>query len=732
MELDSARAAAWVHAEVFTPRADMDTFRLVAHTTETPTPREASPPEDDPTRRAPRRIVIQYPTPEVDDGRYPVKRCVGDRVAVEADVFCDGHDLIRAMARYRSAEDSSWQEVELARLDAEIGGVRWRGAFEVDRPGRWEYTIEAWTDVFGTWRDELRRKVAAAAHDQPDDASAAASGSRMTRARPERARPDAQQAASPSGCRAGGWLAGELSEGVVLLRAAADRSRSAEAKALIEHAIGQLEDPAVPDSAKHDVALGEELLAAVEREPHRHGRVAVDRPQVIEVDRVRARFSAWYEMFPRSWGGLAGVERQLPRLAELGFDVIYLPPIHPIGLTNRKGANNALTAAPGDPGSPWAIGDAGGGHDAVHPDLGTIDDLRALTAAARRLEIEIALDFAIQCSADHPWLTEHPEWFHRRPDGTLKYAENPPKRYQDIYNVNWESPDWRSLWDALLTVVLGWVDCGVRTFRVDNPHTKPFAFWAWLIEEVHKRDRDVIFLAEAFTKRSVMRHLGKLGFSQSYTYFTWKNARWELIEYVSELAYSGEQEYFRPNFFANTPDILHEYLQHGGRPAFEARLVLASTLSPSYGIYSGYENFENVAVAVGGVATEEYLDSEKYELKQRTLGGPLLPMVGRLNQARRTHPALQQLSNITFLDTANDALVAYAKQSGSDTVIAVVNIDPHQHQEGLTLVPASLGLPPTFTVRDELTDERFQWHIGANFVGLTPGARQAHVLTVER
>jgi starch synthase (maltosyl-transferring) len=423
------------------------------------------------------------------------------------------------------------------------------------------------------------------------------------------------------------------------------------------------------------------------------------------------------------------VAAQLPRLAELGFDVVYLPPIHPIGLTNRKGADNALTAAPGDPGSPWAIGDAGGGHDAIHAELGTIEDLKALTSAARALDIDVALDFAIQCSADHPWLTEHPEWFHRRPDGTLKYAENPPKRYQDIYNVNWDTADWRALWDALRTVMLQWVDCGVKVFRVDNPHTKPFAFWAWLIDEVHEHDRDVIFLAEAFTKRSVMRHLGKLGFSQSYTYFTWKNSRWELTEYVSELAYSGEQDYFRPNFFANTPDILHAYLQHGGPPAFEARLVLAATLSPSYGIYSGFENFENEAVREG---SEEYLHSEKYELKARRLDGPLLPMVQRLNQIRRRHSALQELSNVTFLDTANDALIAYAKHSSGETVICAVNLDPHQPQQGLVVIPASLGLPPSFTVHDVLSDERYQWRIGHNFVAFAPGVRQAHVLRVER
>jgi starch synthase (maltosyl-transferring) len=659
-----------------------------AHTTETDSTPEA-PDVHDPTRPAPRRIVIQYPAPSVDGGRYPVKRCVGDRVHVEADIFRDGHELIRAVARYRGPGESQWQEVELHRIDAELGGVRWASDFQVESSGRWLYTIEAWTDLFGTWRDELRRKVAAGQHD----------------------------------------LTGELSEGIVLLRAAAEQTSSAATREMIEYACRELENAAVPDSAKHDVALGEELLAAVQRDQHRHGRVSLDEPQMIEVDRLRARFGAWYELFPRSWGGLKGVQEQLPQLAELGFDVVYLPPVHPIGLTNRKGRNNALTAGPGDPGSPWAIGDATGGHDAVHPDLGTLEDLRALTQAAAGHGIDIALDFAIQCSADHPWLTEHPEWFHRRPDGTLKYAENPPKRYQDIYNVNWDSPDWRSLWDALLAVMLQWVECGVKVFRVDNPHTKPFAFWTWLIDEVHARDRDVIFLAEAFTKRSVMRHLGKLGFTQSYTYFTWKNGRWDLTEYVSELAYSGEQEYFRPNFFANTPDILHAYLQHGGPAAFEARLVLAATLSPSYGIYSGFENFEGIAVREG---SEEYLNSEKYEVKARSLDGPLLPTVSRLNQIRREHSAFQEFSNITFLDTANDALLAYAKHSHGDTVICVVNLDPHQPQEGLAVVPASLGLPPSFTVHDLLSDERFAWRIGHNFIALTPGLRQAHVLKVER
>ena len=638
--------------------------------------------------KPPKRIVVQYPTPSVDGGAFPVKRCVGDVVSVQADVFRDGHEKLRAVVRYRGPSQRRWREAELAPIDAHLGGVRWAGSFTVETAGRWRYGIDAWTDAFGTWRDELERKLAGG---QPD-------------------------------------LSGELSEGAVLLQQALERSGSKTDRALIAHALATLQSEATSEAVKHDAVLGAELFEAVERAQERHGLVSLEDEQPIDVDRPRARFAAWYEMFPRSWGGLQGVQKTLPALKELGFDVVYLPPIHPIGLANRKGRDNSLTAAPGDPGSPWAIGAQAGGHEAVHPDLGTLEDVEALTAAARELDMDIALDFAVQCSADHPWLTEHPEWFHRRPDGTLKYAENPPKRYQDIYNVNWETPEWRALWEALRAIMLQWVELGVKVFRVDNPHTKPFAFWEWLIEEVHARDRDVIFLAEAFTRRAVMRHLAKLGFSQSYTYFTWKNARWELTEYLTELTSSGEQEYFRPNFFVNTPDILHAYLQHGGRPAFEARLVLAATLSPSYGIYSGYENVENVPVREG---SEEYLHSEKFEIKDRSLTGPLLPLIRTLNEARRANPALQELANLTFLETANEALIAYAKRSGGNTVITVVNIDPHQAQEGVAVVPAALGLPPVFTVRDALSEERFQWRIGPNYVRLQPGVRQAHVAVVE-
>jgi starch synthase (maltosyl-transferring) len=637
---------------------------------------------DQTRREPPSRIEIQSAAPAVDGGRYAAKRCVGDSVTVSADIFRDGHDKLRAVVRYRAPGARTWHESEMLPIDAHLDGVRWQGEFVVDQQGRWECSIQAWSDVFGTWRDELQRKVAAGQTD----------------------------------------LAGELSEGLLLLRDAAARAKKKSDRALIEQAAAAIE----ADPKNTGAALGDDLHEAVERSAERHGAAQI-RPLPVEVDRIRARFGAWYELFPRSWGGLAGVEKLLPEIAEAGFDVVYLPPIHPIGLTNRKGRNNALVAEAGDPGSPWAIGDPSGGHDAIHPDLGTIDDLRSLTKAASELGIDIALDFAIQASADHPWLKEHPEWFNRRPDGTLKYAENPPKRYQDIYNFNWESEDWYGLWTALRDVVLHWVDAGVKAFRVDNPHTKPFAFWEWLIKEVHAVDRDTVFLAEAFTRRAVMRELAKLGFSQSYTYFTWKNSRWELTEYVNELAHSGEQDYFRPNFFANTPDILHDYLQHGGEAAFVTRLVLAATLSPSYGIYSGYEDFENVAVRPG---SEEYLDSEKYEIKERFFDGPLLPLIARLNEVRHESPSLQRLANVTFLETENEAIMAYAKTAPGEILIVAVNLDPHNGQQGVVVVPAQLGTPPAFVVRDELSGEKYDWRLGRNYVALHPWGRQVHVLRV--
>jgi starch synthase (maltosyl-transferring) len=466
-----------------------------------------------------------------------------------------------------------------------------------------------------------------------------------------------------------------------------------------------------------EVTVDEALAAG----PGERRELTRSRTLQLDVDRPLARFGSWYELFPRSWGGFVGVERLLPRFAELGFDVLYFPPIHPIGHRNRKGRNNALKAGPADPGSPWAIGSEDGGHTAIHPELGTMAEFERLVAAAREHELEIALDYAIQTSPDHPWLREHPEWFHRRPDGTLKYAENPPKRYQDIYNVNFDSEDGEGLWNALRDVMLFWIDHGVRVFRVDNPHTKPVPFWEWLIAEVRARDPEVVLLSEAFTRPAMMTTLAKAGFHQSYTYFTWKNTKWELVELMGQLL--DWSAFLRPNFFVNTPDILHEYLQRGGRPAFEARLVLAATLSPSYGIYSGFESLENVPASEG---SEEYLDSEKYELKQRRLDGVLLPLVKRLNAIRREHAALQRLENIRFLETENEQLIAYAK----DDVLVVVNLDPRGAQEGVTVVPAALGLPPAFTVRDLLADEDHPWRIGRNYVRLEPG--QSHVLHVRR
>jgi starch synthase (maltosyl-transferring) len=419
------------------------------------------------------------------------------------------------------------------------------------------------------------------------------------------------------------------------------------------------------------------------------------------------------------------VQKVLPQLAELGFDVVYLPPIHPIGAAHRKGRNNATVARKGDPGSPWAIGSADGGHTAVNHDLGTLEEFDRLVEAAHANGLEIALDFAIQCSPDHPWLREKPEWFHRRPDGTLKYAENPPKKYQDIYNVNFDSEDWRALWDVLLDVVLFWAGHGVRIFRVDNPHTKPLAFWEWLIREVRGRHPDVVFLAEAFTRPAMMTALAKAGFSQSYTYFTWRNAKWELEQYLTELNGPEMREVFRPNFFANTPDILHAFLQEGGPPAFAIRLVLAATLSPSYGIYSGFEHFESTPVREG---SEEYLNSEKYEIRKRDLEGPLMPLVARLNAARRQNPPLQQL-DVRFLETENDELIAYAKGSGPGAVLVVVNLDPHNAQEGVCTVPWEVAGHGAFTVRDLLTDATFAWQSGRNYVRLEP-ALPAHVLRV--
>ena len=598
------------------------------------------------TNDPPSRIQIQRVTPQIDSGRYAVKRTVGERVDVTASIFRDGHEVLGAAVRFKASGAARWQERALTPL----GNDEWAGSFTVDAPGAWCFRVEAWVDRVASWQEELRRKH------------------------------DAGQAD----------LSSELAEGALLLG--------------------------------RDSVTVEEGLAAEAGD--RHGK-AWSQTYEVDADRELARFGAWYELFPRSWGGFEGVRTQLPKLAELGFDVVYLPPIHPIGRTNRKGKNNTLTPGPKDPGSPWAIGSEAGGHEAIDPELGTVAEFERLVSEAKQLGIEIALDFAIQCSPDHPWLKEHPDWFYRRPDGTLKYAENPPKKYQDIYNVNFDSPDWKNLWSALRDVVLLWVSRGVTVFRVDNPHTKPVPFWEWLIDEVRREHPDVIFLAEAFTRPAMMTTLGKAGFAQSYTYFTWKNTRWELLEFMGQLLDWAPT--YRPNAFANTPDILHEYLQRGGKPAFATRLVLAATLSPAYGIYSGFESFENVPVKEG---SEEYLDSEKYEAKRRTLDGPLLPLVQQLNLARRQNPALQHLENVSFLETENDNLFGYLKRTGDNIVICAVNLDPTRTQEGVCILSVASGLAPAYRVRDVVSGDEFTWHLGRNYVRLEPGG--AHVLVVQR
>src|SRR3954468_19783722 len=630
-------------------------------------------------REPPKRIRIRPLEPVVDAGRYAPKRCVGDTVTVAADVFGDGHEKLRSVVRYKAPGGQRWLECEMEPVDAHWNGVRWEGRFTPETPGQWQFAVEAWIDTFATWCDELQRKVTAGQDD----------------------------------------LAGELSEGRVMLAQAVGRAKDSDDKRSIQDALDALaEGP--PSQVQFDAALSPELYEAVERVQERHGATRLAAPLLLEVDRVRARFSSWYELVPRSWGGLKAVEAQVPAIAELGFDVLYMLPIHPIGRTNRKGRNNTLVAGPDDPGSPYAVGGEEGGHDAVHPDLGTVDDVRSLCATAREHGMDVCMDFAINASADHPWLAEHPEWFHRRPDGTLKYAENPPKKYQDIYNVNFESEDRQGLWEALRDVMLYWVARGVRVFRVDNPHTKPVAFWEWLIAEVRRVQPELVLLSEAFTRPAMMTTLAKVGFSQSYTYFTWKNTRAELVELMGQIL--EWNDYYRPNFFTNTPDILHEYLQAGGRPAFEARLALAATLSPAYGIYSGYESVENVPVREG---SEEYLDSEKYEAKRRKLDGPLLPLVQRLNELRRAEPALQRVDNLRWIETEQPLIVGYVK----DDVVVVVNVDPLEPRDGLAIIPAASGLPPTFFARDLLGGERYRWTIGRNYVRLDPG--QAHIFKLE-
>ena len=637
-----------------------------------------------------RRVVVETLYPEVDGGRFPIKRTVGEPVVVNADIHTDGHDLVAAALLHRREGEGSWTEVRMAPL----GNDRFSAAFEVEALGVYEYTVEGWIDRFGTWRSELSKKVSA-----------------------------------------GQDVSSELLEGAELVR------RTPGADERILQWAATLADPALPRDRRVVIALNTELHDAMTDRPDRARATRYDRVLRVTVEPERARYGAWYEMFPRSAGTdpsrsatLTEAAERLSYVAGMGFDVLYLPPIHPIGVSFRKGKNNTLDAKPEDVGSPWAIGGKAGGHKSVEPGLGTIDDFDRFVEAARAHGLEVALDLAYQASPDHPYVKDHPAWFRQRPDGTIKYAENPPKKYQDIYPINFESDDWTSLWQELKSVIDFWISHGVTIFRVDNPHTKPYRFWQWALSEVKREHPQAIFLSEAFTRPKVMRYLAKSGFSQSYTYFTWKNTKQELTEYFTELTQTDVREYMRANLFANTPDILHEYLQHGGRPAFQIRLVLAATLGATYGIYSGFELAENVPVRPG---SEEYLDSEKYQIRVRNFDDPrsLSELIARLNRIRREHPALQRDWGLRFHATDNPRLIGYSKRSadGRDVVLVVVNLDPHDMQHGFMQLPlADWGLTADSTVEvtDLLWDERYFWRGEWNYVRLDPQARPAHLLSV--
>ncbi|HEX6921349.1 MAG TPA: alpha-1,4-glucan--maltose-1-phosphate maltosyltransferase [Actinomycetes bacterium] len=654
------------------------------------------------------RIPIIDVQPAEGCGRWPAKAVVGETFEVSATVFREGHDAVNAnvVLRDPKGRKGPWTPMHLT----VPGTDRWVADVTPTSEGRWTFCIEAWSDPVATWHHAATIKVAA-----------------------------------------GVDVDLMLEEGAVLLQRAAQGSRPAAGRRALLDAVAALRDESRPVEARLAAADSPDVLATLQAHPLRDHVTTSERLPLV-VDRERALFSSWYEFFPRSEGATfdpstgrtrSGTFRtameRLPAVAKMGFDIVYLPPIHPIGSTNRKGPNNTLTPGPDDPGSPWAIGGPEGGHDAVHPDLGTIDDFDAFVARARELGLEVALDLALQCSPDHPWVKEHPEWFTVLADGTIAYAENPPKKYQDIYPVNFDR-DPEGIYAEVLRVVRHWMDHGVRVFRVDNPHTKPVMFWEWLLGEVRRTDPDVLFLSEAFTRPAMMQTLARVGFHQSYTYFTWRNERWELEEYLTEL--SQETGHFlRPNFFVNTPDILHAFLQYGGPPAFKLRAVLAATLSPSWGVYAGYELFEHVAVRPG---SEEYLDSEKYQIRLRDWaaaeadGRSLAPYLTRLNELRRRHPALQRLRNLTFHETDNDKVICYSKRDGrgpeADTVIVVVNLDPHGAREAtVRLDMPALGLDWTdsLAVHDELNGETYVWG-EHNYVRLDPFVEPAHVFTVRR
>lgn len=641
------------------------------------------------------RVVIEGVTPEIDGGRFPIKRIAGEATVVEADILADGHDALSCALLYRKESDAKWTEVPMEPL----GNDRWRASFRVQELGRYRYTVLGWIDHFKTWSRDLGKRVEAGQDVSVD----LLIGAELV----EGARRQATQVHAE-------WLS-TFTEAL----------RAGEAEGARQ-------------------ALSPELTRLMSICGERRDATTYDKELGVVVDRERARFGAWYELFPRSASTLPGrhgtfkdLEERLAYVAAMGFDVLYLPPIHPIGRSFRKGPNNSTVVGQEDPGSPWAIGSAEGGHKSVHPELGTLGDFRHLMACAAQHGIELALDIAFQCAPDHPYVTEHPEWFRRRPDGTIQYAENPPKKYQDIYPFDFETEQWRELWEELKSVVKFWADQGVRIFRVDNPHTKPFPFWEWLITEIKRDCPEAIFLAEAFTRPKALYGLAKRGFTQSYNYFPWRNTKWELTQYLVELTQTQVREFMGPSLWPNTPDILPEYLQFGGRPAFMARLILAATLGPSYGIYGpAYELCENRPLAPG---REEYLDSEKYEIKNWDIDRPdsLRELIGRVNQIRRENPAFRANHNLRFHDVDNEQIIAYSKTSEdrSNEVLVVVNLDPHYKQSGFITLPLEeLGIDPRqpYQAHDLLTDARYLWHSSRNYVELDPLTVPAHIFVIRR
>jgi starch synthase (maltosyl-transferring) len=646
------------------------------------------------------RAVIDGLSPRVDGGRFPAKRIAGEPVCVEAFCFTDGHDQLRVVLAWRAVNAAEVYEVEMQSRGNDV----WTAEFTPPAPGRYRCTVTAWVDHFESWRRELERR------EELGDIRVA------------------------------------LQVGSAFISETAARAGDADAQALKDWAALLLES-ATPE-ATVDAASLKSLALDPERARlmRRHSDRSLADSAVLEIlaDRKRAGFSSWYELFPRSaspqparHGNFKDVEARLPYVAQMGFDVLYFPPIQPIGRVNRKGQNNALEAKPGDVGSPWAIGSADGGHKEILPELGTLEDFRRLAAKARELGMEIALDVAFQCAPDHPYVRTHPQWFKHRPDGSVQYAENPPKKYQDIYPFDFETEDWRALWAELKSIVDFWIEQGIRIFRVDNPHTKPFQFWEWLIGELGRTHPDVLFLAEAFTRPKVMHRLAKLGFTQSYTYFTWRNTKRELTEYFTELSGGAARQYFRPNVWPNTPDILHETLQSGVRAAYAARLVLAATLSANYGIYG--PTFELMESTPREPGSEEYLDSEKYQLRHWTIDRPdsLRSLIARINRIRRDNVALQSDASLRFCAIDNEELIGYVKSDASsdNVIIVVVNLDPHHVQSGwIELDLRALGLDDStpYQVHDLLSDQRYQWRGRRNYVMLDPQRLPAHVLKLRR